>query len=40
MHLKKMGPPGHPKKNGMASGKSCEMMKASILLQVTLPEEK
>lgn len=31
---KKMGPPGHH------SGKSCEMMKASILLQVTLPEKK
>lgn len=28
------------KKKGMASGKSCEMMKASILLQVTLPEKK
>ena len=34
-----MGPPSHQKK-GMASGKSCEMMKASILLQVTLPEKK
>ena len=37
---KKMGPPRHPKKKGWLREKAVMMMKASILLQVTLPEKK